>query len=197
MSSLQPVGLIEFSSYFQLNFFRSSGYTGQQGNAISGIRIFLMDRQKLGIGKLCKSSLAVWVKQEKGHNNMWMKTLLKYYLNAVLNSSRIQRISHLLPHLVLKIHFSLKHSNKYKRSWKYMKITFCKHHTASQFGLNLYILHFFLICVTKIFSLFLTFYFSLVIHIFFNTQAFLLREQLSKCHGTLVFSKHNFKKSLI
>ena len=76
----------------------------------------------------------------------------------------------LLPHLVLKIQFSLEHSNKYKRPWKYTKIIFCKHHMASQFGANLHILHSFSYMCYKI--LFLTFYSSFVIHCFHHMSFF-------------------------
>ena len=94
------------------------------------------------------------------------------------------------PHLVLKIQCSLKHSNKYKRPWKYTNIIFCKRHMASQCGTNLHILHSFSYMCYKILFLFLTFYSSFVIHCFHHISFFFfLKEQLSKRHGTLLLSR--------
>ena len=107
-----------------------------------------------------------------------------------MQSSVLQKFRELItlfPHLVLKIQFSLKHSNKYKRPWKYTNIIFCKHHMASQCGTNLHILHSFSYMCYTILFLFLTFFSSFVIHCFHHISFFsFLKEQLSKCHGTLL-----------
>ena len=92
-----------------------------------------------------------------------------------MQSSILQKFRELItqfPHLVLKIQFSLKHSNKYKRPWKYTNIIFCKHHMASQCGTNLHILHSFSYMCYKILFLFLTFYSSFVIHCFHHISFF-------------------------